>query len=74
MKRRMIVCKLKQLLEKEGKTLYWLSKETGVSYNSLKKLRDNETQAISWVVLEAVCEALDREPGDVLVRVRQVTK
>ena len=74
MKRRMIVCKLKSLLEKKGKTLYWLSKETGVAYNSLKNIRDNKTQAISWVVLEAICEALDCEPGDVLIRNKQVTK
>ena len=74
MKRRMIVCKLKTLLEKKGKSLYWLHKETGVAYNSLKNIRDNKTKAMTWEVLETICEALDCQPGELLIRVRQVIK
>lgn len=49
---------LSELLEKNGKSLYWLAKETGISYPTLHKINKNETDGIKFNILEAICTAL----------------
>ena len=72
MYRDMIKTKIPELLASRGKSLYWLWKETGISYPALVKLRDSKTDSISFRVLESLCEALECEPGDVLIKVPDV--
>lgn len=50
---------LNELLEKKGKSLYWLAKETGISYPTLHKINKNETDGIKFSILELICKALD---------------
>jgi putative transcriptional regulator len=57
---------LKELLKKRGKSLYWLQKQTGLTYITLMKIRDNRTSAIDYRVLSAICTALDCGPGEFL--------
>jgi putative transcriptional regulator len=65
----MIKTNISELLASREKSLYWLSKRTGISYPALVKLRDSQTDSISFRVLESICIALECEPGAVLVRV-----
>ena len=64
---RMIEIRLEQLLEERGHTFYWLSKETGISHSAMWKLRHGQLQAMRFDYLEAICHALECQPGDVLV-------
>jgi putative transcriptional regulator len=59
-----------QLADRLGnRSLYWLAKETGIAYSTIHKLSRTNTQGISFVVLDKLCEALDCEPADLLVRI-----
>ena len=64
----MIRTRFEELLQERGHSLYWLAKEAHVAYTTLWKLKTADTQGISFAVLDRVCEALNCEPGDVLVR------
>lgn len=63
----MIRIRLAELLEARGKTLYWLRKESGVSYPTLLRLAHNKIQKPELRVLEKVCVALGCEVGELLV-------
>ncbi len=54
------------LLEKRGRTFYWLSKQTGISHTTLWRLKKGKALGINFVTLEKICQALECEPGDVL--------
>ncbi len=55
----MIKLKVTQLLEEKDKSIYWLSKETGLTYPGLLKLVKNETASIHFETLEKIMSALD---------------
>jgi putative transcriptional regulator len=57
---------LDELLEKRGRTFYWLSKQTGVSHSTLWRLKKGKALGINFVTLEKICEALECQPGDIL--------
>ena len=65
----MIETRLDDLLEQRGRSLYWLQKESGISYTALLKLRKGRANSITFPVLEAICDLLDCQPGDLLVKV-----
>ncbi len=62
-----IQTRIDELLRERGKSLYWLAKETGVTYPTLWRLRDSKTESIAFRVLESICLALECTPGDVLI-------
>lgn len=62
---------LNKLLEERGRTLYWLSKETGVRYATIWKISRGEVGRLGMDVLDRICEALECQPGDLLVREAQ---
>lgn len=55
-----------KLLQKKGKTKYWLFKETGISQHNLKKLMIGDTTSIKFENLIKICKALDCNVEDVL--------
>lgn len=66
----MIEVRLKQILEERGRTRYWLAKESGLDYNTLARIeRAEASNRIELRVLDAICRALECQPGDLLVRV-----
>ena len=68
MKSGMIYIRLNQMLEKKGKSLYWLAANAGVPYPTLWKLGKKESQSsINLHVLSKICAALDCLPGDLLI-------
>ena len=65
---KMILIKINEILEKKGKTLYWLSQHASIPYNTLWNLGKKETQnSINLPVLSRICSALNCKPGDILI-------
>jgi putative transcriptional regulator len=63
-----IHCRLDELLEQRGMTLTRLSELVGVSIVNLSVLKNDRARAIRFSTLTAICEALDCEVGELLVR------
>jgi putative transcriptional regulator len=61
-------CRLDQLLVERGMTLTRLSELVGVSIVNLSVLKNDRARAIRFSTLSAICEALDCEIGELLVR------
>ena len=60
----MVQIVISELLSQKNKTKYWFIKEMNGSYQSLSKLIDNTSSAITFETLEKACRVLDCEPGD----------
>lgn len=71
----MITVRITELLEERGQSLYWLAKQTGIRYSTVHDLSRGEWKSIKRTVIEALCEVLDCEPGELIVkRKRSVAK
>lgn len=70
----MIQIKVKELLKKQKKSKYWFVKNMEGGYQSLSKMMENKTKSISFEVLEKMCDLLDCEVGDIMVRVKKKGK
>ena len=53
-------------LESSGLTLTELANRVGITLVNLSVLRNNRAKAIRFSTLEALCEELDCQPGDIL--------
>ena len=62
----MIEIQVDQLLAGQGRTFYWLAKETGISHTTLWRLKKGKALGINFETLEKMCQALKCQPGDVL--------
>ena len=56
-----------ELLEKKGKTKYWLYKQLGMSYQNFTKMINNETKSIQYENIDAMCQLLECTPNEVLI-------
>lgn len=54
------------LLEEQGRSFYWLAKETGISHTTLWRLKKGKALGINFETLEKICGGLNCQPGDVL--------
>jgi putative transcriptional regulator len=63
-----IHCRLDELLADRGMTLTELSARVGVSVVNLSVLKNDRARAIRYSTLAAICEVLDCEVGELLVR------
>ena len=57
---------LKETLEKQGKSQYWLSKETGIATSTLSNMCSNKTTKVDFIVLQKICDALNCDVTDIL--------
>ena len=62
----MICVDLDLMLAKRKMTLTELSQAVNVSLPNLSILKTGKAKAIRFSTLEAICEALDCQPGDIL--------
>ncbi len=62
----MVEIRVDGLLEAEGRSFYWLAKETGISHTTLWRLKKGKALGINFSTLESICLALKCQPGDVL--------
>ena len=65
----MIKFRLDELLKERGQTIYWLWKETGIRYATVWQMGKGDVARLNLDALDRVCEALECQPGDLLVRV-----
>ena len=63
----MIKLDVLRLLEKQGKTKYWLYKQLGMSYQNFSRMVNNETKSIRYENIETMCLLLNCTPNDLLV-------
>ena len=61
-----IVINLDVVMAKRKKGLTELSQEVEVTMANLSILKNNKAKAIRFSTLEAICKALDCQPGDIL--------
>jgi putative transcriptional regulator len=61
-------CRLDTLLAERGMTLTRLSELVGISIVNLSVLKNDRAKAIRFSTLSAICEALECEIGELLVR------
>ncbi len=55
------------LLEKQGKTKYWLYKQLGMSYQNFSRMIHNQTKSIQYENIEAMCQLLECTPNELLI-------
>lgn len=62
----MIVVNLDVMMAKRKISLNELSEKVGLTLSNLSILKTGKAKAIRFNTLEAICEALDCQPGDIL--------
>ena len=67
----MIVIHLDVMMAKRKMSLNELSEKVGVANVNLSKLKNGRVSAIRFSTLEAICDVLDCQPGDILEFVRE---
>lgn len=60
----MLTLKINEILEKQGKTPYWLGKQTGISQNNILNICNSLTSNIRFDTLEKICLALNCSIND----------
>ena len=55
----MIKNNLKYILEQKEKSVYWLAKQTGISQNSLIKIKNDKTSSINFDICNKICSVLE---------------
>ena len=53
-----------EILEKKGKTKYWLYIQLGLSYQNFNKMINNQTKSIRYENIETLCILLDCTPNE----------
>lgn len=61
-----IIINLDVMMAKRKKDLTELSKEVDITMANLSVLKNNKAKAIRLQTLDAICRALDCQPGDIL--------
>lgn len=61
-----IVVRLDRMMADRKMSLNELSEKVGVSNVNLSKLKNGKVNAVRFSTLEAICEALNCQPGDIL--------
>lgn len=61
-----IISRLDRVMADRKMSLNELSEKVGVSNVNLSKLKTGKVSAIRFSTLDAICDALDCQPGDIL--------
>jgi len=62
----MISVRLGEVLKAKNRTIYWLSKETGITQNTLTNLINGNTKSVSFDILDKICKTLKCDLSNVL--------
>ncbi|MBR6784571.1 MAG: helix-turn-helix transcriptional regulator [Clostridia bacterium] len=62
-----IILRLNRVMSDRKISLNELSRRVGIANVNLSKLKTGKVNAIRFSTLEAICEVLDCQPGDILV-------
>lgn len=61
-----IIVNLDVMLAKRKMQLNELSERVGITVSNLSNLKTGKARAVRFSTLEAICEALDCQPGDIV--------
>jgi len=61
-----IIVNLDVMMARRKMSLNELSEKVGVTLSNLSILKTGKAKAVRFSTLEAICEALDCQPGDIL--------
>ena len=64
--RLIIEIRVDEILAEQGRTFYWLAKQTGISHTTLWRLKKGKAFGLNLVTLEKMCRVLECQPGDIL--------
>ena len=63
----MIKTNIQNLLNKKGKTRYWLVKEMQTTYKTVNKICDNTLTGLQLETIEKLCDILECSPNDLFI-------
>jgi putative transcriptional regulator len=66
-----IILRLDRVMADRKISLKELSEQVGITNVNLSKMKTGKISAIRFSTLEAICEALDCQPGDILEYVKE---
>ena len=69
-----IMVNLDVVMAQRKMTLSQLSEQVDITLANLSILKNNKAKAVRFSTLEAICAALDCQPGDILVYVPEETQ
>ena len=55
----MIVNRIKEILDEQDKTIYWLAQQTDIRYNTIHSLVNNKTESVKFEIIDKVCDVLN---------------
>jgi len=67
-----IILRLDRVMADRKMSLNELSEKVGVANVNLSKLKNGRVSAIRFSTLEAICDVLDCQPGDILEFQREI--
>lgn len=70
----MIELRLAAILDERGRSVYWLWKQTGVRYATIWDMVNGHITRLNLEILDRICDVLECQPGDLIVKVRRPTK
>lgn len=62
----MIIVNLDIMLAKKKMSVTELSEKVGITMSNISILKNDKAKAIRFSTLDAICKALDCQPGDIL--------
>ena len=68
-----IILRLDRVMADRKMSLKELSEKVGIANVNLSKIKTGKVNAIRFSTLEAICDALDCQPGDILEYQREET-
>lgn len=62
----MIRVKLQEILDREERSLNWVSIKTNIAYTTLHKFCNNKTSSVSYNVLDSLCKLFNCKIEDII--------
>ena len=65
----MIKIKVKDILDKKDKSIYWLANKTNLTYPTLHRIANHQTDGIQFYTLEEIMKALNITSFDEILEI-----
>jgi DNA-binding Xre family transcriptional regulator len=62
----MIYLRIDELLERRGRTAYWLAIQGHITHSTVYKLRHGKMKSLSLELIESLCRTLECTPNDLI--------
>ena len=60
----MLSLKINKIIQEQNKSMYWLSKQTGIAPHQIAKICKSQTSRIEFDTLEKICKVLNCSIND----------